>query len=38
MNVYMCQIDLKNDAKSLPFAAALENWMFHLQAAGVVGL
>lgn len=37
MNVYTRQIDLKKDAQALPFAAALENWMSHLQAAGVVG-
>lgn len=37
MNVYTCQNALKKDAKSLPFAAALANWMSHLQAAGVVG-
>ncbi|MEQ8256840.1 MULTISPECIES: DUF6614 family protein [Roseovarius] len=34
MNVYTCQIDLKKDAKSLPFAAALEDWKSHLQAGG----
>lgn len=37
MTVYTCQIDLKKDAQAMLFAAALENWMAHLQAAGVVG-
>lgn len=37
MNLYTCQIDLKKDAQALLFSAALEHWMTHLQAAGVVG-
>ncbi len=37
MTVYMCQIDLKKDAQALLFAAALDHWMAHLQAAGVIG-
>jgi len=37
MNVYLCQIDLKKDAQALLFAQALDNWMNHLQEAGVVG-
>lgn len=37
MNIYTCQIDLKKDAQAMLFAAALDNWMSHLQEAGVVG-
>lgn len=37
MNIYCCQIDLKQDAKALHFAAALEAWMNHLQSEGVIG-
>lgn len=36
MNLYCCQFDLKQDAKALAFAAALEAWMSHLQAEGVI--
>lgn len=32
MNLYHCMIDLKNDAKAITFAKALEDWMRHLQA------
>ncbi|MFN3208498.1 MAG: DUF6614 family protein [Roseovarius sp.] len=37
MNTYLCQIDLKKDAQALSFAAALENWLGHLQRAGAIG-
>lgn len=37
MNLYHCQIDLKQDAKALIFAQALDVWMEHLKAAGVIG-
>lgn len=37
MNLYCCMIDLKQDAKALAFAAALEAWMTHLQSHGAIG-
>ncbi|MDT8327308.1 MAG: DUF6614 family protein [Roseovarius sp.] len=37
MNLYCCLIDLKQDAKALAFAAALDAWMGHLQAHGAIG-
>ncbi|MEM9638925.1 MAG: DUF6614 family protein [Pseudomonadota bacterium] len=37
MNVYCCMITLKDDAKALLFAKALDDWMGHLKAAGVIG-
>ncbi len=37
MNLYCCSIDLKNDAKALGFAHAVEAWMLHLQDQGVIG-
>lgn len=37
MNLYVCMISLKQDAKALPFSAALEAWMSHLQAKGAIG-
>ena len=37
MNLYVCMISLKQDAKALPFAAALEAWMSHLQDQGTIG-
>lgn len=37
MNLYCCQIDLKQDAKALAFAAALDAWLTHLQAEGLIG-
>lgn len=37
MNVYCCMITLKDDAKALLFAKALDDWMGHLSAAGVIG-
>ncbi|MCV2891741.1 DUF6614 family protein [Lentibacter sp. XHP0401] len=36
MNLYHCSIDLRDTAKALAFAAAVEAWMGHLQAAGVI--
>lgn len=36
MNLYTCTIDLKQDAKALAFAHALDQWMRHLQSAGVI--
>ena len=36
MNTYYCMIDLKKDAKALPFAAALEAWMTYLDDQGVI--
>ena len=37
MNLYHCQIDLKQDAKALLFAQSLEVWMEHLKASGTIG-
>jgi hypothetical protein len=36
MNLYLCSIDLKNDAKALFFARAVDDWMTHLQNKGVI--
>lgn len=36
MNLYHCMIDLKDDAKALPFAAALDDWMVFLAGHGLV--
>ena len=36
MNLYHVMIDLKDDAKALAFAGAVEAWMEHLRAAGVI--
>ena len=36
MNLYLCSIDLKNDAKALVFARAVDDWMTHLQSKGVI--
>lgn len=36
MNLYHCFIDLKDDAKALAFAQALENWMDRLCQEGVI--
>jgi hypothetical protein len=36
MNVYHCMIDLKQDARALSFAQALDAWMSHLQTAGTI--
>lgn len=37
MNLYTCQIDLKDDAKALVFAKAVDDWMSYLQNNGVIG-
>jgi hypothetical protein len=36
MNLYHCLIDLKDDAKALAFAQALDNWMEHLKSKEVI--
>jgi hypothetical protein len=36
MNLYHCMIDLKDDAKALAFAQALDHWMEHLKSKGVI--
>lgn len=36
MNLYQCSIDLKDDAKAVAFAVAIEAWMTHLQSNGVI--
>ena len=36
MNMYVCSIDLRNDAKALVFAKALSDWMDHLKDRGVI--
>lgn len=36
MNLYSCQIDLKQEAKALVFAQALGEWMDHLQSHGTI--
>lgn len=36
MNVYCCMITLKDSAKALLFAKALDEWMAHLSAAGTI--
>ena len=37
MNLYHCSIDLRDTAKAVAFAVAVEAWMGHLQQAGVIG-
>ena len=37
MNLYHCLIELKQDAKALAFAAAVEAWLTRLQTRGVIG-
>lgn len=37
MNLYHCMIDLKDDAKAIGFAAALDRWIEYLSAQGLVG-
>ncbi|MFK7754419.1 MAG: DUF6614 family protein [Sedimentitalea sp.] len=37
MNLYTCQIDLKDDAKALAFAKAVDDWMSYLKTKGVIG-
>ena len=36
-NLYHGMIDLKDNAKALAFAHALDQWMTRLQADGVIG-
>lgn len=36
MNLYHCLIDLKDDAKALAFAAALDDWLVFLAGQGLV--
>jgi DNA-binding Lrp family transcriptional regulator len=36
MNSYFCHIDLKQDAKALLFAKAVEAWMDHLKSEEVI--
>ena len=36
MNLYCCTIDLKDDAKALAFAHAVEEWMALLREEGVI--
>ncbi len=36
MNLYHCSVDLKDNAKAVAFAAAIDAWMRHLQSAGVI--
>lgn len=36
MNLYTCAIDLKNDAKALVFAKAVDDWMSHLRGIGAI--
>lgn len=37
MNVYCSMITLKDGAKALLFAKAIDDWMRHLASAGVIG-
>lgn len=36
MNLYHCSIDLRDDAKAVAFAAAIDPWMTHLQTNNVI--
>lgn len=36
MNLYHCSIDLRNDAKALSFALAVESWMKNLKENGSI--
>lgn len=36
MNLYHCSIDLKDGAKALTFAHAVEQWLNHLQDHGTI--
>ncbi|MBW7922314.1 MAG: hypothetical protein H3C51_09465 [Rubellimicrobium sp.] len=36
MHVCHCMIELHNDARALAFAAAVEQWMSHLQDRGLI--
>ncbi|MGF1501082.1 MAG: DUF6614 family protein [Paracoccaceae bacterium] len=37
MNLYHALFDLKDDAKAVAFAHALEHWLGHLREAGTIG-
>ena len=37
MNVYHVMLDLKDDAKALGFAHALDQWLSYLQTSGKIG-
>lgn len=37
MNLYHVMIELKDDAKALAFAKALDEWLGYLQSAGKIG-
>mgnify|MGYP000474681097 CR=1 FL=1 len=37
MNLYHCSIDLRDTAKAVAFAVAVEAWMTHLKQAGMIG-
>ncbi len=37
MNLYHVMIDLKDDAKALQFAKALEDWLDHLKGLDLIG-
>ncbi len=36
MNLYHCSIDLRDDAKAVAFAVAVEAWMTHLHSNDVI--
>ncbi len=36
MNLYTCAVDLKDDAKALAFAQALEQWIGYLKSQGTI--
>lgn len=36
MNLYHCSVDLKDNAKAVGFAVAVEAWMGHLKSNGVI--
>lgn len=36
MTVYHCMIELKSDARALAFAAAVNQWMLHLEQRGLI--
>ena len=37
MNIYHCLVELKDDAKAIAFAQALEKWMDRLTEEGAIG-
>ncbi len=37
MDLYCCQIDLKDDARALGFSQALDQWMAYLSERGAIG-